>query len=151
MKKILLSIVSLCVAFMMHAQVAYLIPVNNQNAAALTDTVNALPEVLFGGVAQNPERNAYNWFHTTYPTGQVLTLKDVLEGALLTEENTPAVKALWIYVDRLNLAIADYDALFTSEVYTALANYVKAGGNLFTAGQAARVVAGIGRTAYWPD
>ena len=151
MKKILLSIVSLCVAFMMHAQVAYLIPVNNQNAAALTDTVNALPEVSFGGVAQNPERNAYNWFHTTYPTGQVLTLKDVLEGALLTEENTPAVKALWIYVDRLNLAIADYDALFTSEVYTALGNFVKAGGNLFTAGQAARVVAGIGRTAYWPD
>ena len=144
MKKILLSIVSLCVAFMMHAQVAYLIPVNNQNAAALTDTVNALPEVSFGGVAQNPERNAYNWFHATYPDGQVFTLKDVKEGKLLVgEAKTPAVRALWIYVDRFGLSIDEYDALFNHEVHDALKAFVKAGGNIFTAGQAARVVSAI--------
>ena len=152
MKKIFSSIALMCIAMVMHAQVAYLIPVTDKSAAALTDIVAALPVISFGGVEQNPERNAYNWFHATYPDGQVFTLKDVKEGKLLIgEAQTPAVKALWIYVDRLNLAIADYDALFTSEVYTALGNFVKAGGNLFTAGQAARVVAGIGRTAYWPD
>ena len=151
MKKIFSSIALLSVALLLNANVAYLIPVSDRNASSLTDTIGALPEITFGGVEQNPERNAYNWFHATYPTGQVLTLKDVQEGALLTAENTPAVKALWIYVDRLNLAEADYNALFTAEVYTALADYVKAGGNLFTAGQAARVVAGIGRTVYAPQ
>ena len=151
MKKIFSSIALLSVALLLNANVAYLIPVSDRNASSLTDTIGALPEITFGGVEQNPERNAYNWFHATYPTGQVFTLKDVQEGALLTAENTPAVKALWIYVDRLNLAEADYNALFAAEVHTALADYVKAGGNLFTAGQAARVVSGIGRTAYAPQ
>ena len=152
MKKIFSSIALMCIAMVMHAQVAYLIPVTDKSAAALTDTVAALPVISFGGVEQNPERNAYNWFHATYPDGQVFTLKDVKEGKLLVgEAQTPAVRALWIYVDRFGLSIGDYDALFNHEVHDALKAFVKAGGNLFTAGQAARVVAGIGRTAYWPD
>ena len=152
MKKIFSSIALMCIAMVMHAQVAYLIPVTDKSAAALTDTVAALPVISFGGVEQNPERNAYNWFHATYPDGQVFTLKDVKEGKLLVgEAQTPAVRALWIYVDRFGLSIGDYDALFNHKVHDALKAFVKAGGNLFTAGQAARVVAGIGRTAYWPD
>ena len=152
MKKIFSSIALMCIAMVMHAQVAYLIPVTDKSAANLTDTVAALPVISFGGVEQNPERNAYNWFHATYPDGQVFTLKDVKEGKLLVgEAQTPAVRALWIYVDRFGLSIGDYDALFNHEVHDALKAFVKAGGNLFTAGQAARVVAGIGRTAYWPD
>ncbi|MDY2943459.1 MAG: Ig-like domain-containing protein [Paludibacteraceae bacterium] len=151
MKKIFSSIALMCIALVMHAQVAYLIPVTDKSAAELTDTVAALPVISFGEVEQNPERNAYNWFHITYPTGQVFTLKDVKEGKLLVgEAKTPAVRALWIYVDRLNLAIADYDVLFNYEVHDALKAFVKAGGNLFTAGQAARVVSAIGRTTYWP-
>ena len=84
MKKIFSSIALLCIAMVMHAQVAYLIPVTDKSAAELTDIdiVAALPVISFGGVAQNPERNAYNWFHATYPDGQVFTLKDVKEGKL---------------------------------------------------------------------
>ena len=153
MKKIFSSIALLCIAMVMHAQVAYLIPVTDKSAAELTDIVAALPEISFGDVQQNPERNAYNWFHTTYPDGQVFTLKDVKDGKLLVgegETKTPAVKVLWIYVDRFGLSLNDYDALFNYEVHDPLKAFVKAGGNIFTAGQAARVVAGIGRTAYWP-
>ena len=151
MKKIFSSIALLCIAMVMHAEVAYLIPVIDKSAAELTDTVGALPVISFGEVAQNPERNAYNWFHATYPDGQVFTLKDVKEGKLLVgEAKTPAVKALWIYVDRFGLSLGDYDALFNYEVHDALKAFVKAGGNLFTAGQAARLVSAIGRTTYWP-
>ena len=151
MKKIFSSIALMCIAIVMHAQVAYLIPVNDKSASELTTPAEALPVIEFGEVAQNPERNAFAWFQETYPAGEVYTLKDVSDGKLLTADNAPAVKVLWIYVDRLNLAIEDYDALFTGDVYAKLNAYVQAGGNIFTAGQAARVVAGIGRTAYWPE
>ena len=159
MKKIFSSIALMCIAMVMHAQVAYLIPVTDKSAADLTDTVAALPEGAYDVTIKEvnytgklfPERNAYNWFHTTYPTGQVFTLKDVKEGKLLVgEAKTPAVRALWIYVDRFGLSIEDYDELFNYEVHDALKAFVKAGGNLFTAGQAARVVSAIGRTTYWP-
>ena len=161
MKKIFSSIALMCIAMVMHAQVAYLIPVTDKSAADLTDTVAALPEGAFSvtidGMTYSgnlfSERNAYNWFRTTYPEGQVLTLNDVKDGKLLVGEGemkTPAVRALWIYVDRFGLSLGDYDALFNYEVHDALKAFVKAGGNLFTAGQAARVVSAIGRTSYWP-
>ena len=161
MKKIFSSIALMCIAMVMHAHVAYLIPVTDKSAADLTDTVAALPEGAYNVTIKDvnyngtllPERNAYNWFRTTYPEGQVLTLKDVKDGKLLVGEGemkTPAVRALWIYVDRFGLSIDEYDALFNYEVHDALKAFVKAGGNLFTAGQAARVVSAIGRTTYWP-
>ena len=161
MKKIFSSIALMCIALVMHAQVAYLIPVTDKFASELTDTVAALPKGDYEVTIENvqytgtllPERNAYNWFHATYPDGQVFTLKDVKEGKLLQvegETKTPAVKVLWIYVDRFGLSTDDYDALFNYEVHDALKAFVKAGGNIFTSGQAARVVSAIGRTSYWP-
>ena len=65
MKKIFSSIALMCIAMVMHAHVAYLIPVTDKSAAELTDIVAALPVISFGGVEQNPERNAYHWFHAT--------------------------------------------------------------------------------------
>ena len=118
MKKIFSSIALLCIAVVMHAQVAYLIPVTDNSAAELTDPVAALPDGVYSNVSAKDgekmvtlssvtlqaERNAYNWFHATYPDGQVFTLKDVKEGKLLVgEAKTPAVRALWIYVDRFGL------------------------------------------------
>ena len=103
MKKIFSSIALLFATLLLNANVAYLIPIKDRNASALTDTVVALPEVSFGGVQQNPERNAYQWFFVTYSDGVVYSLKDVLEGALLTAEGAPTVNVLWIYVDRPNL------------------------------------------------
>ena len=45
MKKIFSSIALLFATLLLNANVAYLIPIKDKNASALTDTVVALPEV----------------------------------------------------------------------------------------------------------
>ena len=102
----------------------------------------------------SPERWAYTWFRGTYCDGipdthynvrHVITFEDLLDERLEADGNLfPNVRVLWVNVDR-KMTKTEFDDLFPTEVRTALANYVKAGGNLYLSTFASRLVWLMGR------
>ncbi len=146
-----------CVAFTLSlsAQVYYLLPNSaGWNSEAVNNVYdnpssqNQLKwETSDGDVYQCPERQAYEWFKDTYNSGaqKVITFKDLTDGRLAANGNLfDDVKVLWVHVDRY-MTITEFDALFPSDVRTALSNYVKAGGNLYLSTFAARLAFLMGR------
>ena len=125
MRKILSLFFALMMAFSMSAKVAFLVPAQSSTAKESLDNGD-----------QIPERNAYDWFYDNYvnienPTGQFLCYDDL--------SNIPSdVNVIWVNVDR-HMDAAALDGLFPASVRTALANYVKAGGNLYLSTFAARL------------
>lgn len=107
-----------------------------------------------GNPDYSPERRAYTWFRGTYCDGipdsyfnvrHVITFEDLLDGRLEANGDLfPNVRVLWVNVDR-NMSKDDFDALFPSNIYTKLANFVKAGGNLYLSTFASRLVWLMGR------
>ena len=155
MKKIFSLFALACCSMLLPAQVYYLLPNSAEwNSEAVTNVYdnpshqNQLQwETSEGDVQQVPERKAYEWFKDTYNSGaqKVVTYKDLTDGRLAANGNMfNDVKVIWIYVDRW-MTKDDLDALFPAEVRTALANYVKAGGNLYLSTYAARLAYLMGR------
>lgn len=82
------------------------------------------------------EQNAISWFQTN-GKGDVITSLDKLND----------YSVLWVMIDRVGLE-RGIDKLPLSLIeQTAIANWVKAGGNLLVTGQATQLVEGIGRTS----
>lgn len=102
----------------------------------------------------SPERRAYTWFRGTYcdripdsydNVRHVITFEDLLDGRLDADGDLfPNVRVLWVNVDR-RMTKTEFDALFPSDIYTKLANFVKAGGNLYLSTFASRLVWLMGR------
>lgn len=159
MKKILSLFFASVLSLSLSAQVYYLLPNSDGwNSEAVTnvyDNTTKNPaqnqlqwEVSEGEVQQVPERKAYEWFKDTYNGGaqKVITYDDLTDGRLLSDGDLfDDVKVLWVNVDR-NMTVTQFDELFPSDVRTALANYVKAGGNLYLSTFAVRLAYLIGRT-----
>ncbi|MBQ6763762.1 MAG: DUF4960 domain-containing protein [Paludibacteraceae bacterium] len=116
-------------------------------------------ETSDGDVYQCPERNAFDWFARSYCDAsipwiynegdhqirRIVTFKDLTDGRLAAEGNMfNDVKVIWVNVDRW-MTKDDLDNLFPDAVRTALANYVKAGGNLYLSTFAARLAYLMGR------
>ena len=155
MKKIFSLIALACCSMLLPAQVYYLLPNSAEwNSEEVTNVYdnpshqNQLQwETSEGEVQQVPERKAYEWFKDTYNSGaqKVVTYKDLTDGRLAANGNMfNDIKVIWVYVDRW-MTKDDLDALFPAEVRTALANYVKAGGNLYLSTFAARLAYLMGR------
>lgn len=168
MRKILSLFFALVFALSISAQVYYLLPNSaDANCENITnqydrpnDGGNRLQwETSEGGVYQCPERNAFDWFARSYCDAsipwiynegdhqirRIVTFKDLTDGRLAAEGNMfNDVKVIWVNVDR-NMNEAAFDAMFPVEVRDALANYVKAGGNLYLSTFAARLAFLIGR------
>ncbi|MBQ7632410.1 MAG: DUF4960 domain-containing protein [Paludibacteraceae bacterium] len=126
----LFFLVALCLATMVNAKVAFLVPADNTNRDALR-----YEEV--DGAEQSPERRAYDWFNTNYVeagNGQFICFNDL--------SNIPTdINAIWIYVDRINFTKTgddSFDALFADYI-DELQAFVNAGGNVFLAKQATRL------------
>ena len=140
MKKLLSLFALTCCSLLLSAQVYYLLPNSAEwNSESVTNVYdnpsgqNQLQlETSEGDVQQVPERKAYEWFKDTYNSGdqKVITYKDLTDGRLAADGDLfGRVKVVWVYIDRW-MTKGDFDALFPDAVRTALANYVKAGGNL---------------------
>lgn len=170
MKKIyLFLVVALMVSMSLPAQVYYLLP--NSNEWNSEEVINPYRntkisqdqlqwEVSEG--PQNPERVAYDWFRDVYCAGipmshtggtvpddantkRVITFKDLKDGRLEADGDLfSSVKVLWVNVDRY-MNVGALDGLFPQPVRDRLANYVKAGGNLYLSTYASRLVSLIGR------
>lgn len=160
MKKLLLFLVLVTCSLLMSAQVYYLLPNSAEWNSEAVNNVYDNPsaqnqlqwETSEGDVYQCPERQAYEWFKDTYNGGaqKVITYKDLTDGRLAADGNLfGTVKVVWVYVDRW-MTKGDFDSLFPEAVRTALANYVKAGGNLYLSTFAARLVWLMGRTGQEP-
>ncbi len=158
-KKKIFSLFALaCCSMLLPAQVYYLLPnsagwrsedVNNvYDNTTKNPAENQLQwETSEGDVYQCPERNAYEWFKDSYNSGaqKVITYDDLTQGRLAAEGDLfGSVKVLWVNVDRW-MTKDDLDNLFPDAVRTALANYVKAGGNLYLSTFAARLAYLMGR------
>lgn len=97
----------------------------------------------------SPERRAYAWFRENYCTGiadskegvrHVITYKDLTDDRLEANGDLfSTVKVLWVNVDR-NMDTTSFNALFPSDIRSKLANFVKAGGNLYLSTFASRLV-----------
>ena len=158
MKKFLSLFFVSVFALSLSAQVYYLLPnsddQNCENVSNVYDNTrseNMLKwETYWNGssdVVVCPERVAYEWFKDTYNGGvqKVVTYKDLTDGRLLSDGDLfDDVKVLWVNVDRYMTA-GELDALFPSGVRTAIANYVKAGGNVYFSTFGVRVAYLIGR------
>lgn len=138
MKKSFLSFILVVAAMMnINAQVAYLMTVNQ---------IADFPAENFNEVDQQPERNAANWFKTTYVDankGQFVSVADLKAGL------PASVKVLWINVDRVgleNLAATGIDA----EAVEAVKSFVAAGGNVYLSKQANHIAFQMGRIGYAP-
>lgn len=168
MKKFLTLISGLVFAMCLSAQVYYLLPNSaDANCENITNQYdhptegNRLQwETSDGDAYQCPERNAFDWFARSYCDAsipwihnegdhqirRIVTFKDLTDGRLAAEGNMfNDVKVLWVNVDRY-MTVTQFDELFPSDVRTALANYVKAGGNLYLSTFAVRLAYLIGRT-----
>lgn len=150
MKKIFVFTMMLAMALTMQAaKVGFLLP-NVSKTAASVDVYNeALPwDAYWDGVnhEQSPERKAYEWFNGTYSaTKSFYTIYDVEQGVLLSD-GKPVVDVLWYNLDRTgNIGNIVDNYLNRDGFKTALANYVKAGGNLLLTKQAVRMVFEMGR------
>lgn len=153
MKKILSLFFASVFALSLSAQVGYLIPYTaDVNYGSIGNVYDYLPQENSGSVEESPERKSYEWFNGVYSNAagkQFFTVKDIKDGALLSA-GVPTVAALWINVDRVGYSLEDFDAMFNDDFKTAVANYVKAGGNLYLSKQATRLVTSIGRCSWWP-
>ncbi len=147
MKKLFSILLCCMLTVVASAQVYYLVPDATQSASAITDVASLLPEEN----GQQPERNAYAWFASQYGADHFLTIKDVTDGALLTDGELGSVKVLWINVARVGLELSQFDALFTQDFRYRLKLFVQAGGNLFLTSQSTRLVAAIDRCSWWPN
>lgn len=161
MKKLLSLFALTCCSLLLSAQVYYLLPNSAEwNSESVTNVYdnpsgqNQLQlETSEGDVQQVPERKAYEWFKDTYNSGdqKVITYKDLTDGRLAADGDLfGRVKVVWVYIDRW-MTKGDFDALFPDAVRTALANYVKAGGNLYLSTFATRLVWLMGRTGQEPS
>ncbi|MBR2168499.1 MAG: hypothetical protein IJ920_09390, partial [Paludibacteraceae bacterium] len=153
MKKFLSLFFASVLSFSLSAQVGYLIPYTaDVNYGSIGNVYDYLPQENSGSVEESPERKSYEWFNGVYTNAagkQFFTVKDIKDGALLSA-GVPTVAALWINVDRVGYSLEDFDAMFNDDFKTAVANYVKAGGNLYLSKQATRLVTSIGRCSWWP-
>lgn len=120
------------------AKVGYLLTVNS---------VNDFPAENYGGVNQQPERNAASWFETEYISkgkGDFITLSQMKSGI---DVNTYSV--LWVNVDRVGLASLAATGIDNS-VVSAIKNYAAAGGKLYLTKQACMLAYSMGRIGYEP-
>lgn len=107
------------------------------------------PAEEFEGVAQQPEKNAAQWFKENYVDkgiGRFVTVPEVAMGGV---EVLSDLKAIWVNLDRMgtpNLAAYQIDADFVK----GLGDYVKAGGNLFMTKKANQIIFEMGRMGYAP-
>lgn len=129
--------------------VYYLMPTAEKSAAdfVVADTATYLP----WEDGYQPERNAFAWFASRYAATQVVTIKDVEDGKLLSDGNLGNVKVLWINISRVGLALHEFDSIYNSTFRTNLKAFVEAGGNLFLSSQATRFVTDMGRSKWWPN
>lgn len=155
MKKVFSTILLSCFALLLSAEVYYLLPNSDGwNSEAVTNVYDNLtvegehkPNQLQWEDPYQPERKAYEWFKDHYNAGaqKVITYKDLKDGRLNADGNLfSTVKVLWIHVDR-HMDRGALDNLFPQEVRDAIANYVKAGGNVYLSTYAARLAHLIGR------
>ncbi|MBO4454661.1 MAG: DUF4960 domain-containing protein, partial [Paludibacteraceae bacterium] len=125
-KKLLLFI-ALFTASIVNAKVAFLVPAANTNEDSMQ-----FEEV--DGNEQSPERRAWRWFRDNFVTpgnGQFICFNDL--------SDIPSdINAIWIYIDRVGLDAATFDALF-ADYLDELQGFVNAGGNLFLCKQATRL------------
>ena len=135
-KYCLLFVLFLAAFFPSHAQVAYLVHT----------PYDQIPD--YGG--EQPEKQVYDWFNSQFVSqgkGQFVTY----------DQLSSDIKVLWVNVER-NISEADFDNLFPSNVRTAIADFVKNGGNLLLTKKACRLACHIGRmgnmdnsTTYYPS
>ena len=153
MKKVFSTILLSCFTLLLSAEVYYLLPNSDGwNSEAVTSvydntTIEGNPNQLQWEDPYQPERKAYEWFKDHYNAGdqKVITYKDLKDGRLNVDGNLfSTVKVLWIHVDRF-MDVAALDNLFPQDVRDAIANYVKAGGNVYLSTYAARLAHLIGR------
>lgn len=155
MKKVFSTILLSCFALLLSAEVYYLLPNSDGwNSEAVTNVYDNLtvegehkPNQLQWEDPYQPERKAYEWFKDHYNAGaqKVITYKDLKDGRLNADGNLfSTVKVLWIHVDR-HMDRGALDNLFPQDVRDAIANYVKAGGNVYLSTYAARLAYLIGR------
>ena len=154
MKKVFSTILLSCFALLLSAEVYYLLPNSDGwNSEAVTNVYDNLtaagdpkPNQLQWEKDFQPERKAYEWFKDHYAGAQkVITYKDLKDGRLNADGNLfSTVKVLWIHVDR-DINQDALDNLFPQEVRNAIANYIKAGGNVYLSTYAVRLAHLIGR------
>ena len=90
------------------------------------------------------EKAALDWFRANYPDGVVLTPADMAD--VYPDE----ISEIWVQVDRVGMPQGWQNLpseLVADDVIAALANYVKAGGNLLLTKHATQLVAAIGRVS----
>lgn len=155
MKKVFSTILLSCFTLLLSAEVYYLLPNSDGwNSEEVTNVYDNLtvegehkPNQLQWEDPYQPERKAYEWFKDHYNAGaqKVITYKDLKDGRLNADGNLfSTVKVLWIHVDRF-MDRGALDNLFPQDVRDAIANYVKAGGNVYLSTYAARLAHLIGR------
>lgn len=140
MKKIISTLLLSCITLLLSAEVYYLLP----NSADINrENVTDVKTYLNDEDVYDPERKAYEWFSSNYGA-KFITYKDLKEG------NYTNMKVLWINVDRY-MDVTALDDLFPQDVRDAIANYVKAGGNVYLSTYAVRLAHLIGRVQLEPD
>ena len=98
-----------------------------------------------------PERTAFIWYsnNCTSSDKRFFSMYDIEHGALLTD-GKPTVTALWFNLDRSgSFKEVIEDLLDRTDFKNAVADYVKAGGNVLLTKQAARLVLEMGRCNLW--
>ena len=99
-----------------------------------------------------PERTAFIWYSSNNCTSsdkRFFSMYDIEHGALLTD-GKPTVTALWFNLDRSgSFKEVIEDLLDRTDFKNAVADYVKAGGNVLLTKQAARLVLEMGRCNLW--
>ena len=139
MKRILSLFALLVYALCIHAEVTvgYLMTLNDKSA---------FPQETIGGIAQQPEYHAAEWFEQNYiqtGKGKYLSLSEI------TTADLSQLKVIWVNVDRVglsNLAAAGIN----NDVVAVLKRYVQNGGNLFVTKQANQIIYQMGRMGYAP-
>ena len=139
MKRILSLFALLVYALCIHAEVTvgYLMTLNDKSA---------FPQETIGGIAQQPEYHAADWFEQNYiqtGKGKYLSLSEI------TTADLSQLKVIWVNVDRVglsNLAAAGIN----NDVVAVLKRYVQNGGNLFVTKQANQIIYQMGRMGYAP-
>ena len=139
MKRILSLFALLVYALCIHAEVTvgYLMTLNDKSA---------FPQETIGGIAQQPEYHAADWFEQNYiqtGKGKYLSLSEI------TTADLSQLKVIWVNVDRVGLSNLAATGI-TNDVVDALKRYVQNGGNLFVTKQANHIIYQMGRMGYAP-
>lgn len=110
-------------------------------------SINDFPAESYNGVNQQPEKNAANWFKETFVDngdGAFISLSEMAAGISVSDYST-----LWVNVDRMGLS--DLAAAgITDAIIEKIADFVKAGGNLYLTKQANMIAYKMGRMGYAP-